>query len=77
MHNSARALPPDLLARASLSGNEYAWPVNEIPSVIEAARAANLVSIGGELQFRLPDGGVCECYWVYVYPDKSVDKALP
>jgi hypothetical protein len=71
------ALPPDLLARASLAGNEYAWPIADIPAVIEATRAANLVSIGGQLQFRLPDRGTCECYWVEVDTFKSVDKALP
>jgi hypothetical protein len=43
------ALPPDLLARALLAGNEYAWPLADIPAVIEAARAANLVSVGGQL----------------------------
>lgn len=53
------------------------WPIGDIPAVIEAARAANLVSIGGQLQFRLPDGGTCECYWVEVDTYKSVDKALP
>jgi hypothetical protein len=71
------ALPPDLLARASLAGNEYAWPITDIPAVIQTARATNLVSIGGQLQFRLPDGGTCECYWVQVDTYKSVDKALP
>lgn len=70
-------LPPDLFARASLAGNEYAWPIADIPTVIEAARVANLVSIGGQLQFRLPNGGTCECYWVEVDTYKSVDKALP
>jgi len=50
-------LAVDLLARASLRGNEYAWPIADIPMVIDAARAANLVSIVGQLQFRLPDGG--------------------
>jgi hypothetical protein len=75
--SAAGALPPDLLARASLAGNEYAWPMDAIPSVIEAARAANLVSIGGQLQFRLANGGICECYWIEVDTYKSVDKALP
>lgn len=71
------ALPPDILARASPAGNEYAWPIADIPAVIEAARAANLVSIGGQLQFRLPNGGTCECCWVEVDTYKSVDNALP
>jgi hypothetical protein len=73
----AHALPSDILERASRRGNEYAWRIHDIPDVIAAARAANLVSIGGQLQFRLPDGGTCECYWVDVDTYKSVDKALP
>ena len=59
-------LPSALLERASLRGNEYAWRIEDIPAVIDAAEAANLVSVGGQLQFRLPDGATCECYWVEV-----------
>ncbi len=73
---SEQALPPDILQRASLAGNEYAWRVQDIPAVIAAARAANLISVSGQLQFRLPDGGTCECYWVDVDTYKSVDEAL-
>lgn len=70
-------LPQEILRRASLRGNEYAWPIEDIPKVIEAARQANLASIGGQLQFRLPDGGTCECYWVEVDTYKSMPASLP
>jgi len=70
-------LPPEILRRASLRGNEYAWPIEDIPKVIESARQSNLASIGGQLQFRLPDGGTCECYWVEVDTYKSVPTSLP
>jgi len=70
-------LPHAILQRASLRANEYAWPIEDIPNVIEAARQANLASIGGQLQFRLPDGGTCECYWVEVDTYKSVPASLP
>lgn len=70
-------LPPDLLAKATLRGREYAWALSDIPRVIEAARAANLVSIGGQPQFRIPDGGTCECYWVDVDTYNSVDPKSP
>lgn len=70
-------LPHDVFQRASLRGNEYAWPIEDIPKVIEAARQANLASVGGQLQFRLPDGGTCECYWVEVDTYKSVPASLP
>jgi hypothetical protein len=69
-------LPIEILERASRAGNELAWRVPEIPNVILAARDANLVNIGGQLQFRLP-GATCECYWVEVDTYRSVDKALP
>ena len=70
-------LPHAILQRASLRANEYAWPIEDIPNVIEAARQADLASIGGQLQFRLPDGGTCECYWVEVDTYKSVPASLP
>ena len=71
------ALPPEILQRASRAGNEYAWRVQDIPDVIEAARLSNLISVGGQLHFRLPDGSTFECYWVEVDTYKSVDEALP
>lgn len=69
-------LPPEQLRRASLEGDEYAWRIIDIPSVIEAARLANLVNIGGQLQFRAP-GATCECYWVEVDTYQSVSMSLP
>ena len=77
MRPTESRLPLDVLQRASLRGNEYAWPIEDIPKVIEAARQANLASIGGQLQFRLPDGGTCECYWIEVDTYKSVPASLP
>lgn len=62
-------LPPEVLARATLRGNEYAWPIDQIPLVVAAAERASLVNLGGQLQFRLTDGGTCECYWVDVHVD--------
>ena len=72
-----RLLPDHVTARATLRGNEYAWPVGDIPTVIEAAKAANLISIGGQLQFRIPEGGTCECYWVQVDTYRDVPPELP
>jgi hypothetical protein len=70
-------LPREILDRATLRGKEYAWRLEDIPTVIKAARRAALVNIGGQLQFRFPDGGTCECYWVEVDTFKSVSKTLP
>ncbi|HWU12620.1 MAG TPA: hypothetical protein VN157_01285 [Caulobacter sp.] len=74
--SSIEHLPAELLARASLRGGEYAWSLTDIPAVIEAARAASLLNIGGQLQFRLPDGGVCECYWIEVDTYRNVSNEL-
>lgn len=70
-------LPRDLIERSTLRGNERAWPIGDIPKVIEAARLADLISIGGQLQFRIPDGGTCECYWVEVDTYRTVPATLP
>jgi len=69
-------LPPSLLMKGNLSGNEYAWPISDIPEVIETARKLGLVSVGGQLQFRFPRG-TCECYWVEVDTYKEVDLDIP
>ena len=70
-------LPEDVIARATLRGNEYAWPVGDISTVIEAAKSANLINVGGQLQVRIPEGLTCECYWVDVDTHKEVSADLP
>jgi hypothetical protein len=70
-----RHLPPELLRRASYHGSEYAWRVEDIPLVIEAARAAGLVSVGGQLQFRFP-GGVAEVWPMEVQPHSQMLAGL-
>ena len=69
-------LPSEILAKASVRSDEYAWRVDDIPSVIDAARQAGLVNIGGQLQFRGPEF-TCECYWVEVDAYKAVPSDLP
>ena len=68
-------LSKHLLEQANLRGNEYAWPLDAIPDVIEAIRAAGLLNIGGQLQFR-PDGGTCEAYAIEVDTYKSVPENI-
>lgn len=77
MIDAEQLLPKEILDRATLRENEFAWPIADIPSVIDAAKLSNLVSIGGQLQFRIPDGGTCECYWVKVDTYQDVSKDLP
>tara|TARA_R110002051_G_scaffold100803_1_gene171202 strand:- start:46 stop:483 length:438 start_codon:yes stop_codon:yes gene_type:complete len=71
-----KKLPDEILKRASLRGKEYAWPLDDIPHVIRACEAADLVNVGGQLQFRIPDGGTCECHWVEVDTMKQVVSRL-
>lgn len=49
-------LPLEILQRADTRHGELAWRPSDIPAVIEAARRANLVSLGGDLQIRAPSG---------------------
>ena len=65
-------LPEQILNCASLRGHEFAWSITDIPQVIAEAKAANLVTIGGQLQFRLRNGVTCECYWVEVETLKTI-----
>src|SRR5262245_4241167 len=58
-----KLLPPSILAKATLRGNEYAWPFASVEETISAARASGLATVGGQAQFRLPDG-ICEMYWL-------------
>jgi hypothetical protein len=69
-------LPAEILAKASLRGNEYARRVDDIPLVIAATQAMGLVNIGGQLQFRGPDF-TCECYWVQVDTYQAVAREPP
>jgi hypothetical protein len=68
VRDSESKLPAEIRARCvySAPGGEYAWRVQDIPAVIDAAREASLFSLGGTLQFYLPDGEICEAYWVDV-----------
>jgi len=73
-------LPKEILQKSDLKGNEHAWRIADIPAVIEAARAAGLVNVGGQLQFRIPEEvgkGTSECYWVEVDTYKKVPESLP
>ena len=55
-----KEIPATVLRRADLRWNELAWHPEDIPAVIEAARLANLLNLGGDLQIRAPSGGTGE-----------------
>jgi hypothetical protein len=56
-------LPAEILALGSCRGNEWAWPVEHVPAAIAAARGLGLATLGGQIQFRCPEG-TCELYWL-------------
>ena len=58
-----RFLPSSVLNRASLRGNEYGWPLAVVEEAVNAAAASGLANLGGQAQFRIPDG-TCELYWL-------------
>jgi hypothetical protein len=69
-------LPPEILAKADLRHNEYAWRVEDLPAVIAAAKTLNLLNLGGQLQLRTA-GAIGEVYWVAVDPCQNVPEDLP
>src|SRR5262249_53618034 len=56
-------LSPSVLGKATLRGKEYAWPVAAVEEAVTAAAAAGLAIVGGQFQFRIPEG-TCELYWL-------------
>jgi hypothetical protein len=64
-HAPEMLLPETIRAAACRSDNEWGWPPELIPLVIDEAEKLGLLNIGGQLQFLLPEG-ICECYWVEV-----------
>jgi hypothetical protein len=58
-----QTLPPPVLKKASLRGKEYAWPLAAVEEAVTAAAACGLANLGGQAQFRIPEG-TCELYWL-------------
>lgn len=57
-------LPDDVTQGASLRGNEYGWNPSEFPRALARAEAQGLACLGGQFQFRFPDGSTYEMYWL-------------
>jgi len=57
------SLPPDVVNGASLRGNEYGWRVSDFLEALSAAKTHGLACVGGQFQFRLPEG-TYEMYWL-------------
>jgi hypothetical protein len=61
-------LPTAVLGKATVRGNEYAWPLSAVEEAVTAAREASLACLGGQVQFRVPEG-TCELYWLSASSD--------
>ncbi|WP_019039717.1 hypothetical protein [Psychroflexus tropicus] len=55
-------LPTEILQKAIVSGQEYGWKRTDFKEVVDKAVEVGLGIIGGQVQFKLPDG-TCELYW--------------
>ncbi|ESQ91637.1 hypothetical protein [Asticcacaulis benevestitus] len=73
---SEALLPPEILAKADVRHDEYAWRIGDLPEVIEAARAQGLRNIGGQLQIRTEDA-IGECDWVQIDACQLIPPMLP
>lgn len=65
-------LPPNVLSKGTLRGKEYAWPLADVEETVRAAAGCGLATLGGQVQFRTPDG-TYELYWLCA---DSTDRRL-
>lgn len=56
-------LPEQVRQRAIIRNSEYSWRMADVEEAIEAARAAGLLCLGGDVQFHV-EAGVFEAYWL-------------
>jgi hypothetical protein len=71
-------LPFSVLEKATLRGKEYAWPLSVVEEAVTAAKTCELANLGGQAQFRIPEG-TCELYWLSMdsgerLPDERWDE---
>ena len=68
-----KLLPASIKAKAIRNGREYGWKKEDVEKVLDAARRLKLASLGGQVQFLLPDG-TCELYWLTYDPSEKLQK---
>ena len=73
---SVRMIPAELLARSVRCGREVGWRADDIFFVLAAAADVGLVCLGGQPQFRFPDG-TCELYWLNFDPATAESNEEP
>jgi len=59
-------LPADVTEKATLRGNEYAWPPSVFIEALHRAAKHSLGCVDGQFQFRIADGPTCEMYWIEI-----------
>ena len=64
-------LSSELIAKADLRGNEYAWRPHDFPAIAARAQELGYACLGGQFQFRAP-GATCEMYWLNADPDERM-----
>ena len=60
--NTELKIPKNILNKAIKSRQEFGWRRDDFVDVIDSALSLNLAIIGGQVQFKFPDG-ICELYW--------------
>jgi hypothetical protein len=59
-------LPADVIEKATIRGQEYAWPPSEFLEALHRAAEHGLGCVGGQFQFRIANGPTCEMYWIEI-----------
>ena len=69
-------LPQKMIAIANLRGAEYGWHIDLFPSALDLALQHSLACLGGQFQFRLPNGSTYEMYWLSAdSTERKVDES--
>ena len=70
-------LPAEVTEKASLRGKEFAWRPDDFLPALARAASLGFACIGGQFQFRVPDG-TCEIYWLAADPkDRESAESWP
>jgi hypothetical protein len=57
-------LPPALIEKAGLSGNEWVWKFEDFLPALQQAPTYGYACLGGQVQFCPEDGKIWELYWL-------------
>jgi hypothetical protein len=63
----------ELVEGATLLGNEYGWSISAFPNSLSFATVRGYACLGGQFQFRIDDGSICEMYWLEADSNERTD----